>query len=78
MESKAGRFVHKNMAAFMTVIAFASLLIIWELVARFTNAKMFLPPASEIIIKFISSFTVPIGKYTMQVHICLLYTSRCV
>lgn len=69
MESKVSRFIHKNMATFMTVIAFASLLIIWELVARFTNAKMFLPPASEIILKFISSFTVPIGKYTMPVHI---------
>ena len=63
------RLVRKNIAAFMTVIAFGSLLLLWELVARFTNAKMFLPPASEIIFKFFESFTVPIGRHRMMVHI---------
>ncbi len=69
MESKTSRFMRKNMAAFMTIVAFMSLLLVWELVARFTNAGMFLPPASEIISKFVESFTVPIGKHRMLVHI---------
>ena len=69
MESASSRFLKKNMAAVMTVVAFASLLIVWEAVARFTNAKMFLPPASEILWKFFESFTVPIGRHTMLVHI---------
>lgn len=69
MGEKAGRIIRKNMPAVMAVMAFACLLAVWEIVARFTNAKMFLPPASEIIAKFIDSFTVPIGKYTMPVHI---------
>ncbi len=65
----AARLFRKNVAVFMTVIAFGSLLLLWELVSRFTNARMFLPPASEIIIKFFESFTVPIGRHTMMVHI---------
>ena len=69
MESASSRFLKKNMAAVMTVVAFASLLIVWEAVARFTNAKMLLPPASEILWKFLESFTVPIGRHTMLVHI---------
>ena len=68
MESASSRFFKKNMAAVMTVVAFASLLIVWEAVARFTNAKMFLPPASEILWKFFESLTVPIGRHTKRVH----------
>lgn len=69
METKTARFMRKNMAALMTVAAFASLLLVWEMVARFTSAKMFLPPASEILYRFFESFTVPIGKHTMPAHI---------
>lgn len=59
----------KKMAVLMTIVAFVSLLAIWELVAQFTSAKMFLPPASTILSEFIKSFTVPIGAYTMPMHI---------
>ena len=54
MEPKkcASPFIEKHLPAIMTVIAFSSLLIIWECVARFTKASMFLPPASQILYKF--------------------------
>lgn len=60
---------NKKMVVLMTIIAFLSLLGIWELVARFTSASMFLPPASKIISEFLTSFVQPIGKYTMTAHI---------
>lgn len=63
------KFVDKNISVIMTVLAFASLLIVWELVSRFTKAGLFLPPASLILEKFILSFKEPIGKYTMLAHI---------
>lgn len=65
----SSRFSSKQLVAFYTVVSLASLLVIWELVARFTSAAMFLPPASEVMAALIRSFTVPIGKYTMLVHI---------
>ena len=40
------------LAAFVAVVGF---LAVWELVARFTSAKMFLPPASVIISAFLTS-----------------------
>lgn len=69
MSEKQRCFIQKHMAAIMTVLAFASLLAIWELAARFTKASMFLPPASLVIAKFGESFRIPIGKHTMPVHI---------
>lgn len=53
-------------AACTSIIAF---LIIWELVSRLTSAKMFLPAASVVIKAFLTSFVIPIGKYTMFMHI---------
>lgn len=50
-------------------LAFISFVVIWELVARFTNAKLFLPPASTIFAAFFKSFVVPIGTHTMLTHI---------
>lgn len=61
----------KQQATLMTILAFSSLLIVWELVARFTSAKMFLPPASVIVTEFLKSFVQPIGKETMLVHIAV-------
>lgn len=54
-----------------TIIAFISFLLVWEIVARFTKAGMFLPPASIVIEQFLKSFTVPIGRYTMTRHIAI-------
>ena len=61
----------KMQTIFAALTAVIGFLIVWELVARFTSAKMFLPPASVIIQAFLTSFVVPIGKYTMQVHIAI-------
>lgn len=41
------RFSSKQLIAIYTVISLLSLLVVWELAARFTGASMFLPPASR-------------------------------
>jgi len=67
MEEKRGN--QKLIAMLMAVLAFVCFFAVWELVARFTQAKMFLPAASEIVARFIESFRVPIGRHTMLTHI---------
>ena len=54
MEPKkcASPFIEKHLPAIMTVIAFSSLLIIWECVARVTKASMFFPLGSRVFFKF--------------------------
>ena len=46
-------------------------------VARFTKASMFLPPASQILYKFLKASPVPIGKHTMPYHIGMALPGRC-
>ena len=54
-----------------TIISFISIIVIWELIARFTKASMFLPSASVVLKAFFKSFVEPIGKYTMIFHILI-------
>lgn len=63
------RFTIKQLTVIYTIISLCSLLVVWELVARFTDASMFLPPASEVLAAFFRSFVEPIGKRTMLSHI---------
>lgn len=67
--TKESRFSAKHLTIFYTLLSLFSLLVVWELVARFTSASMFLPPASEILTAFFKSFIEPVGKYTMPMHI---------
>lgn len=60
---------NKKQTIIITILAFTSFLFVWELVARFTSAKMFLPPASQILSELIKSFIYPIGKHKMPMHI---------
>ena len=53
----------------VALISLLTLLVIWELVARFTKASMFLPAASTVLSAFFKSFVEPVGKYTMLAHI---------
>lgn len=69
MISKSKNMSERQKVIIMTLLAFASFILVWELLAVFTNAKMFLPPASKIISEFLKSFVQPIGKYTMPMHI---------
>lgn len=69
MISKSKNMSERQKVIVMTLLAFGSFLLVWELLAVFTNAKMFLPPASKIISEFLKSFVHPIGKYTMPMHI---------
>lgn len=61
----------KQQSIIMAVLAIIAFLLLWEAVSRFTSAKMFLPPASKILYEFIKSFAVPVGKYTMPMHIAV-------
>lgn len=63
------RFSLKQLTIIYTIISLVSLLVVWELVARFTGASMFLPPASEVLMAFARSFVEPVGKHTMLAHI---------
>ncbi|MEG2436398.1 MAG: ABC transporter permease, partial [Ruthenibacterium sp.] len=65
IDKKSKRFSDKQMMIFYTFASVFCLLAVWEIVARFTKASMFLPPASEVILAFCKSFVVPIGKRTM-------------
>lgn len=69
MKSKKASF--KQQSVIMAVLAVIAFLLVWEVVSRFTSAKMFLPPASKILYEFMKSFAVPIGKYTMPMHIAV-------
>lgn len=69
MKSKKASF--KQQSIIMAVLAVIAFLLVWEVVSRFTSAKMFLPPASKILYEFMKSFAVPIGKYTMPMHIAV-------
>lgn len=59
------RFSNKQLIVIYTIISLVSLLVVWELAARFTSASMFLPPASQVLAAFFRSFVEPIGKRTM-------------
>ena len=63
------RFSIKQLTVIYTVVSLLSLLVVWELVARFTSASMFLPPASQVLANFFKSFVEPVGKHTMLYHI---------
>lgn len=67
--TKESRFSQGQLKVIYTIISLMSLLVVWELVARFTSASMFLPRASEVMAAFVKSFVEPIGKYTMLAHI---------
>ena len=67
--TKDSRFSQKQLVIIYTIISLLTLLVIWELVARFTKASMFLPAASTVLGAFFKSFVEPVGKYTMLAHI---------
>lgn len=67
--TKESRFSEGQLKIIYTIISLLSLLVVWELLATFTTASMFLPKASEVMAAFCKSFVEPIGKYTMTAHI---------
>lgn len=67
--TKESRFTQGQLTVIYTCVSLFALLLVWELLARFTSAAMFLPPASQILAAFFKSFVEPIGKHTMIVHI---------
>jgi len=67
--TKESRFSQGQLKVICTIASLIGLLIVWELLARFTRASMFLPRASEVLAAFCKSFVEPIGKHTMLYHI---------
>ena len=71
METTRREIRIKNQPFIMAIVSVIAFLAVWEFASEFTSAKLFLPPASEIIQAFFKSFVSPIGKYTMPVHIAV-------
>lgn len=67
--TKESRFSQKQLVIMYTLISLFCLLAVWEVVARFTGASMFLPPASTVLAAFFKSFVEPVGSHTMLAHI---------
>lgn len=67
--TKDSHFTQTQLTIIYTMISLLTLLTLWELVARFTGASLFLPPASQVLSAFFKSFVEPIGRHTMLVHI---------
>ena len=47
--TKDSRFSQKQLVIIYTIISLLTLLVVWELVACFTKASMFLPAASTVL-----------------------------
>ena len=56
--TKESRFTQGQLVVIYTLISLLTLLAVWELVARFTSASMFLPPASQVLAAFFKSFSI--------------------
>ena len=54
---------------FWTVVAFATVIIIWQAAATLTYAKAILPGPDKVFSEFFKSFYIPIGRYTLLGHI---------
>ena len=67
--TKESRFSQRQLVVIYTLISLFCLLAVWEAVARFTSAGMFLPPASTVLGAFFKSFVEPVGSHTMLSHI---------
>ena len=51
------------------IIAYTTLLVVWQLLASFTYVGRFLPGPITVIVDFIRAFYIPIGRLTLIGHI---------
>jgi NitT/TauT family transport system permease protein/sulfonate transport system permease protein len=56
----------KTTAAAVSIVSFMAA---WHLVVQFTRLGLLLPGPVTVVVKFFKSFYIPIGKYTLPIHI---------
>lgn len=54
---------------FWALFAIATLLAVWHFISVLTQGKNILPPPATVIVSFLRSLTVPIGKHTIVSHV---------
>lgn len=65
-EKRAGKIFE---AIFYPVVSILAFLILWYLGVRDSRLSVVMPGPWSVILEFVNSFVVPIGRYTMPVHV---------
>ena len=59
----------KSLAIGIGALAIASVFVIWFYAATYTKVSLFFPTPQEVFARLVETLTVPIGKYTLPVHV---------
>ncbi|MEG0750716.1 MAG: ABC transporter permease [Oscillospiraceae bacterium] len=54
--------------------AYAIFLIVWQLAVTFTDLRLTFSTPAEVIVRFVRSFYVPIGKQVLPVHVLISFS----
>lgn len=59
----------KTLAIGIGALAILCVFFLWYFAASYTRVSMFFPTPQKVFAKFVESLTVPIGKYTLGMHV---------
>lgn len=59
----------KSLALGVGVLAVLSVFLVWYFAASYTKVSLFSPTPQRVFQRFVESLTVPIGKYTLLIHV---------
>ena len=59
----------KTLAIGIGALAIRCVFFLWYFAASYTRVSMFFPTPQKVFAKFVESLTVPIGKYTLGMHV---------
>ena len=59
----------KSLALGVGAAAVLSVFLVWYFAASYTKVSLFFPTPQTVFTKFMESLRVPIGKYTLQMHV---------
>ncbi|MCI6464248.1 MAG: ABC transporter permease [Faecalicatena sp.] len=59
----------KSLALGVGVLAVLSVFLVWYFAASYTKVSLFFPTPQRVFQRFVESLTVPIGKYTLLIHV---------
>lgn len=59
----------KQLSFGIGLLAIFSVFFVWYYAASYTRVSMFFPTPQRVFVKFWESLTVPIGKYTLGMHV---------
>lgn len=59
----------KSLAIGIGALAILSVFIVWFFAASYTKVSLFFPTPQKVFFRFSEALTVPIGKYTLQMHV---------